>query len=280
MIIAYIPVLHKGYLQFLQKYADAQVLYLVGEDLLAEFDQMRKDIRRLEPEQVKKMLVALGLPFQIEILTKDTISDLESTSEPIIMPDEDIMRELAEAYFSGKQIEFNSTFLRWDRPRSLNEVAIEGGQKVSQAEFDREMMAQAQAQTPKSSDWWRQVGGVVVKDGQLLFEAFNQHVPHEHVVHFDGDPRGNFHKGEHLDKSTALHVEQSLVAQAAQSGTSLAGASIYVTTFPCPSCAKLIAYSGIKKLYFQDGYAVVDGERILEARGVEIIRVSPDPSQS
>ena len=51
---------------------------------------------------------------------------------------------------------------------------------------------------------------------------------------------------------------------------------MYVTTFPCPTCAKLIAYSGIKKLYAGGGYAVLDGELVLKAKGVKIIFVEPD----
>jgi dCMP deaminase len=274
IIIAYIPVIHQGYLRFLQSHSQAEQLYLVGEDLLAEFDQMRKDIRRLKPDQVKAALQALELPFEIKILTEVSMAELESSSEPLIMPDEDIMHGLVENYLAGKQVEFDSVFLRWDRAKSTAEVEVEANREISNTELDQEMMSRAQSLAEKSSDWWRQVGGVVAKDGEVVFEAFNQHVPHQQMPYFDGDPRGNFHKGEHLDKSTALHAEQSLIAQAAKAGTTLAGASMYVTTFPCPNCAKLIAYSGIKKLYFQDGYAVVDGESILKDQGVEIVRVT------
>ena len=46
-----------------------------------------------------------------------------------------------------------------------------------------------------------------------------------------------------------------------------------VTDFPCPPCAKLVAYSGIKKLFYLKGYAMLDGERILKDAGVEIIKI-------
>ena len=68
-------------------------------------------------------------------------------------------------------------------------------------------------------------------------------------------------------------AEAQLVAAAAKQGISLEGASMYVTTFPCPPCAKLVAYSGIKKLYYADGYGVLDGERVLKSQGVEIVFV-------
>ena len=63
------------------------------------------------------------------------------------------------------------------------------------------------------------------------------------------------------------------VADAARAGTSTAGAVMYVTDFPCPPCAKLIAGAGVKKLYFRSGYAVLDGREVLEAAGVELRQV-------
>jgi dCMP deaminase len=48
---------------------------------------------------------------------------------------------------------------------------------------------------------------------------------------------------------------------------------MYVTTFPCPPCAKMIAFSGVKKLYYAGGYGVLDGEAIMKSKGVEIIFV-------
>jgi dCMP deaminase len=48
---------------------------------------------------------------------------------------------------------------------------------------------------------------------------------------------------------------------------------LYVTVFPCPPCAKLIAYSGIKNVYCGGGYGVLDGEDILKSRGVKVFFV-------
>ena len=59
----------------------------------------------------------------------------------------------------------------------------------------------------------------------------------------------------------------------AKRGIALEGASIYVTTFPCPVCAKSVALSGIKKVYYSKGYSLLDAEDILRAYGVEIVLV-------
>jgi dCMP deaminase len=60
---------------------------------------------------------------------------------------------------------------------------------------------------------------------------------------------------------------------AARRGISLEGKSMYVTTFPCPACGKLVAFSGIKNIYFKDGYAMLDSEDILKSQGVGIFQV-------
>ncbi len=49
---------------------------------------------------------------------------------------------------------------------------------------------------------------------------------------------------------------------------------MYVTDFPCPPCAKLIAAAGVERVYFRDGYAVLDGEDVLREAGVELLRVA------
>ena len=62
-----------------------------------------------------------------------------------------------------------------------------------------------------------------------------------------GDPRSNFDAGKNIELSKFIHAEASLIAQAAKQGAKLEGASIYVTTFPCPVCARLVATAGLRK---------------------------------
>lgn len=53
----------------------------------------------------------------------------------------------------------------------------------------------------------------------------------------------------------------------------LAGADLYVSTFPCPGCARLVAAAGFARCYFVDPYAVLHGDEVLRAAGVALIRV-------
>lgn len=265
-IIAYIPVVHKGYVRFLEKHSPAEV-YLLGENLLAEFPHLEKDIRSLPPADVKKMLTALG--YNVTVLQK--ISGMKNAE--IIMPDEDIMHELAEKYFAGQKIFFDTVFLRWDKQNAMRLADVHPDAVLSVDKTHQKFMQIARDIGEKSADWWRQVGVAITKNGKLLFAGKNSHGPHEQQHYFNGDPRGNFHKGKHIEISTSQHAEAGLIARAAKEGVSLNGAEMYVTTFPCPVCAKLVAASGIKNLYYAEGYSLVDGEQILKSHGISITRV-------
>jgi dCMP deaminase len=88
-----------------------------------------------------------------------------------------------------------------------------------------------------------------------------------------GDPRSNFDYGEAPDVYTSIHAESDLVAQAAREGVSLRGASIYVTTFPCANCARLLARAEVAKVYYEKGYSRVDAEGVLRSAEIAIIQV-------
>ena len=100
-----------------------------------------------------------------------------------------------------------------------------------------------------------------------------KHLPTDYHLSTFGDPRSNFDKGERLDIYTSIHGESDLVAKAASKGISLKGTSIYVSTFPCSNCARLLAEAGVKKVFYEKGYSRLDAENVLNAYGVEIILV-------
>lgn len=51
-----------------------------------------------------------------------------------------------------------------------------------------------------------------------------------------------------------LHAESNAIAEAAKRGIAIYDSDLYVTLSPCSSCAKLIAASGIKNVYFDELY--------------------------
>jgi len=271
VIVSYVPILHEGYRVFFDKHPKATELFLFGEDLIGEFDHLRKDIRRLDPELVQKAIQSWNRFERVEILNTSTIEKIQKTMQPLIISDDDLSTALVSKFFPNHPVEVDTIFLRWDKKKSIQPVQDSPDIEISEEAFDQKMMEAALKEGEKAKDWWRHIGAIAVKDGSILFQAHNTYVPSDQMANDEGDPRSNFSAGEHFESSLALHAEASIVAQAAKEGTSLKEADVYCDTFPCPPCAKQLAYSGIGRLFYRNGYAVLDGERILKSQGVKLI---------
>lgn len=272
-VVSFVPVLHAGYLNFFRRHAGA-VLYLVGPDLLSDIQYFGREIRALNPEEIMEAVKSQRIFRKVKVLTRKNIEAVKNNRAGIVMPDEDITRHLAEKYFSGCRVVFESAFLRWHQKNAASEEKISPDRKITREEFDREIMAGAYREADRSSDWWRQVGAVAVKNGKVLLTAFNRHIPSPHIPYVYGDPRTPFNAGERIDLSSAAHAETALIAEAGKNcGIGLDGAWLYVTTFPCPPCAYSIILAGIKRVYYAEGYSLVRARDALKSAGVEIIFV-------
>jgi dCMP deaminase len=121
----------------------------------------------------------------------------------------------------------------------------------------------------------RQVGAVIVKDKRVLSTGYN------------GSPAGLAHcldigclreelgipSGERHELCRAIHAEQNAIIQAATSGTSILGATLYCTTSPCVLCAKVLINSGIKEIYAGEGYPDNLAHQMFDEAGIKIHRL-------
>ena len=270
-IVAYVPVVHAGYIQLFEKYPNAD-LVIVDKNLLNEkFRSIQKDIRALEAGKIVQTLKTL-FPNK-EVIHFQTGSKL-AEYEQLIMPEDEISDWLAEEFFGDQEIERDSIFLRWSGSKTKQEQDVSPDEEVTAAELHQRLMGRASKEAERSSDWWRQTAAAVAKDGELIAIAHNKHTPSDQVQYILGDPRANFSRGEAMEVSSSLHAEEAVIAKAAAEGISLKGADLYATTFPCPFCARLIAYAGIKRLFYKEGYSVLDGVELMKSQGVELIKVT------
>ena len=120
----------------------------------------------------------------------------------------------------------------------------------------------------------RQVGAIIVKDKRILATGYN------------GAPVGIRHcsevgclrqekgvpSGERHELCRAIHAEQNAIVQAAMSGTSILGSTIYVSAQPCSLCAKMIINSGIKKIIFKGEYPDKLAMDMLKESGVRVVK--------
>jgi dCMP deaminase len=120
----------------------------------------------------------------------------------------------------------------------------------------------------------RKVGSIIVRNHQILCTGYNgPPAGHPHPIELGGCERDieGIKSGERLELCYCLHAEQNALLQAARNGVSIEGAEIYVTNFPCPICARMIANSGIKRVCVFGYYPGEDRSRLmLERCGIEV----------
>lgn len=271
VLIAYVAAPHAGYLKFFRHHAGS-VLYILGEEYIKKFPSLVRHLPGVTPEESKKMIQALGIFREVHILTPEIVDTIRHKN--IVMPDEDVSHAVARDLGVGTSFIFDGRWrLRWDWGATQLKLRPVGESTIPEEEFGKSIMTIGRMSAKKSPDWWRQVGAVLVGENISPIICYNRHVPSDQSVYCNGDPRSNFEPGESIEVSSALHAEAGVIAEAAKLGVRVEGCDLWVTTFPCPPCAYLVAYSGIRHLYYGDGYARLEGAEVLQSRGVEILRV-------
>jgi dCMP deaminase len=108
--------------------------------------------------------------------------------------------------------------------------------------WDEYFHAVAQAVALRSKDRGRKVGAIIVGKGNVILSTG-----------FNGFPRGIRETEERAADDEKLfwvtHAETNAIFNAARSGVSLEGATLYVTTYPCPGCAQAIVQAGIRRVF-------------------------------
>lgn len=274
-VLMYTPVIHKGVLDFARSLDTETVIYLWGESLIEKEPSLRKEVRALDPLVLSSSLSHL-IGKSIQIAEVGQLSEIVKKSDLMIFPNDAVSHRLVDNVLLSLGLQdylFQPVFLRWDSHNSVTGVPVipDETRLFSSLRFLADL---ATLESLKSSDWWRHVGAVLFEPhSSIHLSAHNHHIPSDYTPYIDGDPRAAFHKGVNIDIGTAIHAESMLIGSAAKLGMRTGGMSLLTTTFPCPSCARLIATAGISELYYISGYSVVDGERILREGGVKIIQL-------
>lgn len=276
-LLIYMPVIHKGYERLLAKYGSHAEVLVIGQSFGELYPVVRKEIRALAPARVVEYLTATRLAPRSRVIELDELPAAVS-ADLLVVPDEELTRDIVKRYRLGQlaKVHYEKTFLRWDRDSALAKHEPRYDAWIGVADLERELGGQARNMSAHSSDWWRRVGALAARGGEVIASAYNKHYPSEYAPYIDGDPRNNFKRGLNIELSSALHAEAAIVATAAKDGVRLAGSDLYVSTFPCPGCARLVAASGIARCFYSGGYSMLDGERVLDEGGVKLIFVDLD----
>lgn len=276
ILIALVPVIHIKYLELFKKYPEH--LYILDNSVLEKWDRfeyLKRDLRTIDQQTVFDFIKKSGIVKNVDLLTLDKLDEIANLKNVIfVLPNEDVSHWLVKEFLKGKEVEFENVFLRWNKPVSTQELEVSSDRIITQEEAHRELIKKTNEIAESSANWWRQIGVLITDEkGNIILTAFNRHVPTQENMAAYGDLRMCFDAGENHHLSNSIHAEASLIGKAAKDGIKLEGTNLYVSTFPCPTCAKLIAETGIKKVYYQSGYSLSDAEDILKNAGVELILV-------
>ncbi|MBS3985975.1 MAG: cytidine/deoxycytidylate deaminase family protein [Selenomonadales bacterium] len=141
---------------------------------------------------------------------------------------------------------------------------------MTRPSWDEYFMAITRTVAERSTCLRRRVGAVVILDKRILTTGYN------------GAPTGLSHcldigclreqqgvpSGERHELCRGLHAEQNAIIQAALSGVSIRGGTIYTTHFPCVLCAKMLINAGIKRVVYADGYPDLLSRELLTEAGL------------
>jgi dCMP deaminase len=70
---------------------------------------------------------------------------------------------------------------------------------------------------------------------------------------------------------TTVHAEANAILQAAKNGIAIDGGELYTTASPCWNCFKLIANSGIRRIYYGEFYRDERSREVAGQIGMELI---------
>lgn len=77
--------------------------------------------------------------------------------------------------------------------------------------------------------------------------------------------------GQNHELCRGLHAEQNAIIQAAYHGSSIKDADLYSTTFPCVICTKMLINAGIRRIFYEEGYADELAAEMLKASDIDLI---------
>jgi dCMP deaminase len=265
-----IPVIHRGFIDFLSKNKkEISKIGIFSPEIIENHSEFKRDIASLSFKESKKVLSEFGFINIFEVFEEDLEDHKE---ESFFLVDDEVSRSISKKYFLKSNVLWSKVFLRWDKTKVLSDNSTE--HQVSTDDFDKKMMSRAYNISGHSSDWWRQIGAVLVKNKKILIESYNQGLPSDYTPYQSGAIRDFINPGERPDLANYIHGEQKVICEAAKNGVKIEGTSLYVTHFPCAVCSKLIAASGIKYVFFAEGSSNADGEVVLNSAGVIIKKIN------
>jgi dCMP deaminase len=278
VLVLYVPVLHESYIKFFKACQQkAETLYIIDQDVIDRFPKMQREIRAIAPSEMLKLIIGGGYFPHVKLADDKVLRELgKSHTIKVVMTEEAISDYLKEHYFQNNKVTQKQLFLRFDEKtvKHARKETKYTGQVISK-DFNPLAVKRLHELNVRNSDWFLQVSAAIIKNAEIVAEDINRRMPTPHSMWTFGDPRNYMDYGSDTHQRASIHAEQAVIAHAARDGISVDGASMYVTAFPCPDCTHVIVESGIKKVYFLEGYSQLSSTDVFEHYSVEVIKIIP-----
>lgn len=141
--------------------------------------------------------------------------------------------------------------------------------------MDEFYMNEASTQAEKSACIRKKVGVVFVKDGAIIAQGYN------HVTGGVKDCKDlgcirdelKIPSGTRREVCRAICAEQLAITEAARNGIELDGSVVYVTTFPCYICSKMLASAGVLEVIYKEDYPDEISKKFLMEAGINFRKI-------
>ncbi len=121
----------------------------------------------------------------------------------------------------------------------------------------------------------RQVGAIITVDNIIVSSGYNGSPKGlKHCADNGGCMRelNNIPSGTKQEFCRAVHAEQNAIIQAAVTGVKIKGGTLYVNTYPCSICTRMIINSEIKRIVYDSDYSDKLSNEMLEEANIEVVK--------
>lgn len=141
--------------------------------------------------------------------------------------------------------------------------------------MDRVYMDMAYEQALKSVCLRAKVGAILVKDGKVIAQGYNNVVGGIRPCKEIGCLRDELKipSGQRREVCRNICAEQLAISEAARNGVEIDGSTAYITTFPCHICAKLLVSSGVSEIIYDKDYPDELSQNFLMEAGIPIRKI-------
>ena len=141
--------------------------------------------------------------------------------------------------------------------------------------MDRVYMDMAYEQAEKSVCLRAKVGAVLVLDGKVVAQGYNNVVGGVRPCKEIGCLRDSLEieSGKRREVCRNICAEQLAISEAARNGVEIDGSTAYITTYPCHICAKLLVSSGVTEIVYDKEYPDELSKNFLMEAGVIVRKI-------